>query len=511
MRRAIRLLVFICLLLSSCTTGTTIPTGTNTSEAVISTPPQTPVFDFPTPTVGVDPQPAGQQTPSPEPETTPGSTLSQHSPIQYTLQVDYHYGFRQLNVIETIDYQNQTGETLESISLTVEPNRQPGVFSMTAVTWQDGSPAGYTLDNRLMDLPLSKPLEPGQSIRFTIAYDLYPPQIFDADDENDRPYAFGYTDKQTNLVDWYPMVAPYQPGSGWMIHNPWYFGEHVVYEMSDFDVTIRLQEPPQSLVIAASAMAEQIEGGYHYIFKNARSFAWSASHEYLVNAVTVGDVTVYSYYFPFSPAAGEQALRDTAAALELYSELFGPYPHTTLSVVEADFLDGMEYDGLYFLSRGFYNLYQGTPDGYLTAIAVHETAHQWWYGIVSNDQAIEPWLDEAFCTYSEYLFYEQTYPELKDWWWSFRVDFFNPGGLVDGRIYDYNGFRPYVNAVYLNGARFHHELRGLVGDDLYFQFIKAYAQGAAGKIVSRNDFFDLLEQTYDGDLSELVSRYFHSP
>jgi aminopeptidase N len=31
----------------------------------------------------------------------------------------------------------------------------------------------------------------------------------------------------------------------------------------------------------------------------------------------------------------------------------------------------------------------------------HELAHQWWYGIVGDDQYREPWLDEAFATFSE--------------------------------------------------------------------------------------------------------------
>jgi len=31
----------------------------------------------------------------------------------------------------------------------------------------------------------------------------------------------------------------------------------------------------------------------------------------------------------------------------------------------------------------------------------HELAHEWWYALVSNDQAQAPWLDEAFASYAE--------------------------------------------------------------------------------------------------------------
>jgi aminopeptidase N len=222
----------------------------------------------------------------------------------------------------------------------------------------------------------------------------------------------------------------------------------------------------------------------------------------------VGEVTVHSYFIPLDEAAGEMALQNTADALALYSELFGAYPHASLSVVEADFLDGMEYDGLYFLSRGFYNLYDGTPQGYLTTIAAHETAHQWWYGLVGNDQALEPWLDEALCTYTERIFYEHTYPDLVDWWWYFRVDYYQPTGWVNGTIYDYGGFRPYRDAVYLNGAKFLEELRSLIGDEAFFAFLKDYAGQMAHRQATAQDFFAILKEHTTVEVGELLSTYF---
>jgi aminopeptidase N len=34
-------------------------------------------------------------------------------------------------------------------------------------------------------------------------------------------------------------------------------------------------------------------------------------------------------------------------------------------------------------------------------VAVHETAHQWFYAMVGDSQALHPWLDEAFAQYAE--------------------------------------------------------------------------------------------------------------
>jgi aminopeptidase N len=294
------------------------------------------------------------------------------------------------------------------------------------------------------------------------------------------------------------------------LHKPGYFGEHQVYETADFDVQISLSQPVQDLVIAASAPAGQTAESYDYHLVNARNFAWSASHVYKVNSTTVGDTVVTSYYFPTDAWAAEQALLDTAQALELYSELFSPYPYASLSVVEADFLDGMEFSGLYFLSRGFYNLYDGTPQGYLTAIAAHETAHQWWYSQVGNDQALEPWLDEAMCTYSERIFYENIYPDLLNWWWAFRVDYYEPSGVIDGVIYDYNSFRSYRDSVYLHGAQFFEELRNTIGDDPFFTFLRDYANRKANQQATAEEFFTILQEHTSKDLSGLRDKYFTS-
>jgi aminopeptidase N len=180
-------------------------------------------------------------------------------------------------------------------------------------------------------------------------------------------------------------------------------------------------------------------------------------------------------------------------------------------VVAADFLDGMEYDGLFFLGRGFYNTYNHQPDDYLIAITVHETAHQWWYGLVGNDQAIEPWLDEALCTYSEAIFYEQYYPQSLASWWARRIHFYQPTGYIGQPIYAYGGFVAYRDAAYLRGAQFFEALRRQIGDEAFFAFLKDYATQGAGQIVTRQDFFDILAQHTHEDLSSLVAEYFAVP
>lgn len=36
----------------------------------------------------------------------------------------------------------------------------------------------------------------------------------DSNADDVRPQIYGYTEKQTNFVDWYPFIVPYQAGEG---------------------------------------------------------------------------------------------------------------------------------------------------------------------------------------------------------------------------------------------------------------------------------------------------------
>jgi len=132
----------------------------------------------------------------------------------------------------------------------------------------------------------------------------------------------------------------------------------------------------------------------------------------------------------------------------------------------------------------------------LAPIAAHETAHQWWYGQVANDQALEPWLDESFCTFSELLYYETLYPDSVNWWWATRVNYYEPYGVINRSIYDYREFTDqylaYRNATYLQGAIFLDKLRGELGEDKFSEFLKEYAGQFSNKISTGEDFLSLL-------------------
>ncbi len=435
------------------------------------------------------------------------------------MQLNYASKAAQVNQI--ISYPNWTGETLNSLVLAVEPNLWSGGFTLKSVSVDDQPVTNFMIENlnQKLEIPLPQPLEPGRTANVKLDYGLILPamQAYNNATNDVRPQIYGYSEKQVNFVDWYPMIVPYQPGQGWVLHNPWFYGEHLVYDLADFDVTITFTDAANPQIASSGAEVDASLTGTpeagkprRFTLEQGRTFALSMSDYFKVATRQVGDITVYSYYFGAYDAPGEAMLQTTVEALHTFSEKFGPYRHKTMTAVQGDFNDGMEYSGLYFISRDYFNLYDNTPKNYLVIIAAHETAHQWWFDSVANDQAMEPWLDEALSTYSEHIYYETVYPELVDWWWGYRYFEFQKEGYVDTPIYDAGGQRPYWDKVYLTGARFFEDLRKQVGDEIFFKFLKDYYTQFIGKRATGADFFRVFHETTAADITDLMVKYFQN-
>ncbi|MBI5946460.1 MAG: hypothetical protein HY864_19025 [Chloroflexi bacterium] len=467
------------------------PAGLTATEAPTFTPIP------PTQTATQTPLPA---SPTTAPATSAVSTAEADSASRtnYILYATLDFTARTLSVDETIRYYNNTGSELSDIVLSVQPNLYGSTFTLNSVTQDGAALTNYSLSGQRLGLTLPQPLQPGTPTTLTLSFNLNIP----AKSSNG---IFGYDFNQINLVEWYPFIVPHEASGGWILHDPISFGEHLVYDSSDIEVNLKTDS---DVVIAASAPSEPNGEWTRYRLFGARTFALSASDEFIVTDTAVGDVVIRSYYFDGYQAAGDAMLFAALQAVSIFSAKFAPYPYQTLAVVQTDIHDGQEYDGLVFLATDFYGQYSGGARNNLTTIGVHEIAHQWWFGLVGNDQAFEPWLDEAMSVYSEHIFYEFNYPGLVSWWWQYRVDYFKPGGYVDTSIYNGGTFRTYTNAAYLNGSHFIDDLRGRMGDDAFFAFLKDYASRYSRGRATSYDFFAAVRANTSADISDLLAAYF---
>ncbi len=444
---------------------------------------------------------------SPSPTATPAATRA-----SYHLTAKLDYATYQLRVTEQITVSNPSSQELTKLSLVVPPNRQQNVFHLQEISWTEGQTIDkYTLQGIRLDIPIEEAWFPGESRALSLTYQISLPVINSLKGVGPSPFGYSQNDgvlMQINIVDWYPFVPPYREGEGWIIHEPWYYGEYLVYPTADFEVSLQVVNSPQDLVVAASAGDEGTGDEHRYHLEEGRNFVLSISPHYQVLEKEVQGTTVLGYTFPFYEDAGKAAFQATVDALKLYEDIFHPYHQSTLTMVQADFDHGMEYEGLYFLNRSFFNTYNGSPADLLVTIAAHETAHQWWYGMVGNDQALEPWIDESICTYSELLYFEAYHEEAVDWWWANRVNYFQPQGVIDRSIYETTSYLDYRDSTYLRGAQFWADLREAVGDEVLFDFLAAYAENFSGQIATGDDFFTLLREFTGSEGEDVIKTYF---
>ena len=445
-------------------------------------------------------------TPSPSPTPTPLPLNGQQTQYFIDLTVDYYN--RYVDAKSRVIYTNKTDAPINELVFIIYPTIFQNAIYVKSIAYGDGTPISvFSWESHRMIIPLETPLQPNEQVEIVHKFELYMP---------DREGTFGQTGRQLNLSYWFPFIPPRTQDGRWMVNeisiiNSQIVGEHLVYEAADFDVTLKFSDRRENMKIAAGVLPEETDGILHYQMPFSRTFTLSISDIYVVTERDVDGFKIHSFAFPTEAASGEAAADIAENAVKLYRELYGPVERDYISIVEADFLHGMEFDGLILLSRGFYMFYNGTPETNLTIITPHEISHQWFFSLVGNDQALEPWLDESLATYSEALYYERYHPELVQWWWDNRVDGMQPSGYVDNTIYLDGGYEAYRNSVYLNGAHFLQDLRDMVGDEAFFSFLKAYLAENKYEIASSEDFWRILSQHTNTDLTQLIEEYFRNP
>lgn len=477
----LRSLLLLCSLLVACSTQQGNPTSSELPPAEVHIFSSTAI--------------SSATAPGPTPEAQPAKI-----PTTYDLNARFDYGNHTIHVREEISYTNSSPDSINELQFVVEARRLGVSFSLIDLQIDGGPPANEPeFSVEILHVVLQRPLSSTGAIQITLEYELVLPA---------GAGTLSWTDRQTNFIDWYPYIPPYVNGQGWLVHEAAPVGEHEVFESANFIVHLEIANAPASLQIAAAAPAVVNGDIFDFVLQNARRFVWSASGQYEIRSADFEDIPIAIYYFNEHRDAAKASLETARKALEIYSDLFGPYPYQSLSIVDAQFFDGMESDGMFFLDQSYFLQYNYSPRNYLTALTAHEIAHNWWFGQVGNDQALEPWLDEALCIYAESLYYENSYPEMVNWWWEFRIDRFRPVGWVDSTIYDHSNFDPYVQAVYMRGGQFIEALRNAMGDITFFAFLRDYAAKESRQIVSEDDFFTLLTEHSKVNLDPIFSEYF---
>lgn len=455
---------------------------------------------------------SGEIYPTEAPEPTPTEVplvLKLPDPPEnethYKLDLIFNYYSHFGSVTQIITYTNKSSQPMDEVLLVVPPRNFENSYSQYSL-----------LGERVLDfreegiftwMRLNSPLQPLETTTFNLSFRIYLPE---------HQGIYGYTNQQANLSDWYPFIPPYDEDEGWLAYprvvdqDNIIVGESIVNEFSNFEVNLTLVSHAELIEVAASAPAQGADGKYSYVLEHARGFSFSISDSYFEHEVVQDGVRIRSYVFMNQIEQGKAVTELGALAMKLYGELWFPYPRELVSIVVGDFLHNMEMDGLIMISYGIFDFYDGNPDTDLTLMTSHELSHQWFYGFIGSNHALEPWLDEAIATYAELLYFERYHPDFVDWWWQVRIYRPAPTGYVDSDIWIDGGYVTYRNAVYLKGVQFLHEIRQTVGEGAFFAALKDYAYTNTYNISKRQDFFDAFSRHSQADLTAIISKYFQN-
>jgi aminopeptidase N len=225
-----------------------------------------------------------------------------------------------------------------------------------------------------------------------------------------------------------------------------------------------------------------------------RNMVVVASDRLSVASQRVGDVTVNAYFRSGDEQGGKATLATAARSLALFSKQFGPYPYTELDVAEVQLgggAAGMESTGLIMIGSDYYDpsnslanlgaLGQGANGlDVLAFTTAHETAHQWWYGVVGSDAYLHPWLDESLTNWSSAFYTDSAAGAdagalARDVFIALPYHQILAQGdqQLDQPVDKFSEIE-YGAVVYGKGALMYDVLRKQLGDEKFFDFLRRY-------------------------------------
>jgi hypothetical protein len=352
---------------------------------------------------------------------------------------------------------------------------------------------------------LSEPLQPKAQVAVAMQFTVDLPSGMDG-------YTlFGWEDGILSLPGFYPTLAV-RDSRGWLAAVPPLFADVLFNPAAWYD--LEFTAPAKLTVVASGSTLETAAAGrdrrtWHIAGGPLRDMTLLASDRWRSVKDTAAGATVVAYYPADVPAAGQSALFHAAAALRLYSDLYGRYPYTEFKVVAAPLGHrGMEYSGLVAVGKGLYN------SDRLAFLVAHETAHQWWYAQVGDDPLQTPWLDEGLAEHAAFDYYRGVYGQqaaeklLADRW-QLRVESSDAGGIngaVDRPIASMDQ-RTYELLTYAKAALFFNALRERLGDDVYLMVLRAYVEAYRWQVATPQQFFGVAESVSGANLNPLAQTW----
>ncbi len=267
---------------------------------------------------------------------------------------------------------------------------------------------GNAQDRTVMAVGLPSTIAPGQSVTLEIAWTARIP----------RPFArTGVVGNYFFLAQWFPKIGVLDSDGAWNCHQ-FHVGTEFFADFGVYDV--RMTVPRGWLLAATGRERERTENAdgtttHRYYQEDVHDFAWATSPDFVERRARfehsgLPPVDMRLMLQPEHAGQAERHFEGTRAALRYYGEWFGPYPYGHITIVDPAWesqSDGMEYPTLFTVGTAWL---MPREDTYVEDTLVHETGHQWWYGIVGTNEFEDAWMDEGINQYANARVMAEAFP-----------------------------------------------------------------------------------------------------
>lgn len=293
---------------------------------------------------------------------------------------DDAFGYLDIATIATLNEDGSTREDLKPALRYISPDDQ------------------NSDDRSLASAALATAVRPGETLRLRITWTGKFPKNFDRT---------GVVGNYFFVSQWFPKLGVFEAG-GWTAHQ--FFANSEFY--SDFGrYDVRMTVPAGWTLGATGREQAKTDAGngktmHRYVQDDVHDFAWATSPDFVERTERfehpgLPPVDMRLLLQPEHTGLADRHFAGAAAALRYYGEWFGAYPYGHLTIVDPPFQSksgGMEYPTLFTGGTRWLSPRGSNDPEY---VVLHEAGHQFWYGMVANNETERGWLDEGLNEYSD--------------------------------------------------------------------------------------------------------------
>ncbi len=352
-------------------------------------------------------------------------------------------------------------------------------------------------DQTVIKVELDRPVWPGREITVTMDFTTQLPLLYRRN---------GYYKNFFFVSQWFPKIGVYIDNE-WNCHqfhaHSEFFADYGVYNV---EITLPKQYIVGSTGILQNTKVNEDKKTLFIRAEDVHDFAWTAWPEYLIAKEMYRDIEIAVYHEKDHKGAINRTMTAVKNALDYMTDWVGEYPYPKITVVHPPthcmYAGGMEYP--MFVTGG---AFWGIPEGIKITemVTIHEFTHNYWYGMVGNNEFEEAWLDEGINTYTEI--------KIMDTYYGKETSLMDFAGIKIGEIpsnrvryisipdwdqtlqnaWDYIG-GGYSTFSYTKPALMLLTLENMVGQDTMDTIMRTYFQRWKFKHPNSSDFISIVNE-----------------